>query len=66
MSANVLHAAWPLLVLLLYALVTCVLSVLATHRSYAVGVHDVVRESKLKRAQYLRTLADRDEEAGVV
>lgn len=58
MPGYVLHAAWPLLVALLYALVTSVLSVLAAHRNYAVRVHDVVIESRRQRQRYIDSLKD--------
>jgi hypothetical protein len=62
MPDYVLYAAWPALALLLYLLVTCVLSVLAKHRYYAVSLHDVVRESKLKRNAYIKSTMDSEDE----
>lgn len=63
MPGYVLHAAWPVLLVLLYALVTSVLSVLATYRDYGVRVHDIVLESRRRRQQYMDSVASLDGES---
>ena len=63
---DILQTAWPWLAVLLYMLVTSILCVLGAYQRQAIRLHDLVRESKLKRMEYVRIVAeqaDRDSEA---
>ena len=44
---------WPVLLLLAYLLVTCVLTVITAARKRALDIHDRVRECHELRRQYL-------------
>lgn len=53
MTWPLFQLVWPVLLILLYALATCMVRVLSTHRFYAVEIHDRVCESRNLRRQYL-------------
>jgi hypothetical protein len=55
---TVLHDAWPILALLLVALVTSVLGVLGSYHVNAIRTHDLVRESKRRRLEYEKALME--------
>jgi hypothetical protein len=54
-----IQPVWPVLALLAYILVNCVLAVLAAQRRHALDVYDRVRASKKLRTEYLTSLANR-------
>ncbi|MCC7407779.1 MAG: hypothetical protein IT442_06880 [Phycisphaeraceae bacterium] len=59
MNKEVLLQVWPVLAILAYALVTCVLTTLAYMRRNQVDLHDRVRESLLLRQRYMATKEER-------
>lgn len=52
--------AWVFLALTGYALVTCVLATLAGKVRYERQRHDLIRHARLRRQEYLRSLAERN------
>ena len=62
--SHVVHSVWPVLVVLLYVLVSSVLRTLAAHQRYAMTVHDLVLDSKVKRKSYDEAVADTRDGAG--
>lgn len=60
---HVVYSVWPVLVVLLYVLVSNAIRVLAAHQRYAMSVHDLVLDSKLKRQTYAEAMAELDDEA---
>jgi len=59
---DVLKVTWPYLLVLLYLLVTCSMTVLGSYFRHAIRVHDLIRESKAKRLEYRKSLEDRIDE----
>jgi hypothetical protein len=63
----VLQSLWPLLALLVYVMVTCMLSVLASAHHHEVARHDLVKRARERRLEYLRAMAappQHEEEVG--
>jgi cell division protein FtsL len=56
MTLEILAKTWPVLLLLVYVLLTCVLLVLAAHQKRTLSLHDHIRESKALRQRYLNAL----------
>lgn len=50
--SDVLHSSWPFLALLMYLLVTAVLTVLCYSRKHQVELHQRVRDSLMLRRRY--------------
>lgn len=62
MNREVLLQVWPVLAILAYVLVTCVLTTLAYMRRNQVELHDRVRESLLLRQRYMATTEQRQQQ----
>ena len=62
MTWDLLKPALPYLAVLIYLLVTAVLTVLTTRRRHIIALHDRVREAKLMRLDYLQDLDRRQAE----
>ncbi|MCC7146631.1 MAG: hypothetical protein IT443_09310 [Phycisphaeraceae bacterium] len=58
MTWQIIQKIWPILAVLVYILVTCVLGVLAYMRKHEIDLHDRVRESLVMRNKYLQTIED--------
>ena len=59
MALDVILSVWPVLLGLAYVLVTCTLSVLASHRRHMIDMHDRVRRSKQLRSDYLHAVEEK-------
>ncbi len=59
MTWELFKSAFPVLAVLAYILVSTTLNVLATQRRFAIDMHNRVREAKVMRRSYLRTLEER-------
>ena len=53
MTSQVIASVWPLLALLGYLLVTCVLTILTNERKKAIALHDRVRDCLHLRNKFL-------------
>jgi len=51
-----LHAAWPILLPLAFAMVTCVLGTIACHQMHQRASHDLIRQTKQKRSEYIASV----------
>lgn len=59
MPKEVLMATWPVLLALTYIMAMSIMRVLAGHLRSNIAVHDLVRESKRRRLEYLNSLEAR-------
>lgn len=51
-----LHAAWPILLPLAFAMVTCVLGTITRHQLHQRASHDLIRQTKQKRSEYIASV----------
>ena len=51
-----IHDAWPFLVPLAAALVTCVLGTLTRYQAHEQATHDLLRETRQRRADYIASV----------
>jgi hypothetical protein len=56
MPIEVLQSTWPYLLVLFYLLVLAMIKTLLGHFRRETAVHNLLRESKLRRNEYLREL----------
>lgn len=56
MPIDVLHQTWPYLLVLFYMMVVALIKTLLGHFKRETVVHDLLRESKLRRNAYLKEL----------
>lgn len=54
-----LHAAWPILLPLAFAMVTCVLGTITRHQMHQRASHDLIRQTKQKRSEYIASVHSR-------
>lgn len=59
-------SVWPLLLIAGFLLATAVLSVLASYQRYALHLHNTIRQSRIKRFEYLASLEEDEVEPQVV
>jgi hypothetical protein len=62
MSSQIIAAVWPLLALLGYLLVTCVLTILTNERRKALSLHDRIRECRVLRNKFMAERYDMPDE----
>lgn len=60
MTADAVLSVWPLLLLLAYALLTCMSRILSLRLLYDIRVHDQIYKSREMRRRYLQDLYDNE------
>lgn len=59
MPIEVLQHAWPYLLILFYMMVLAFIKTLLGHFHRETAVHNLLRESKMRRNEYLKSLDER-------
>lgn len=59
MPIEVIQSAWPYLLVLFYFLVMAIVKTLLGHFQRETAVHNLLRESKLRRNEYMHDLDER-------
>lgn len=58
-SGELFQYVWPVLAVVVYAMVTCMLRLLSTHHGRELDIHNRLRASKEMRRQYLKALEEK-------
>lgn len=56
MTWDMFHTIWPVLALLIYILIMCIVKVLSANLSHAITLHNRVCQARDKRREYIEEI----------